>query len=156
MIVASLTPFLTGLIGLGGVALGGGLAWWKEAQTRRAQALSELHGAALHVLARTEKIQRAEELGREWAETRSKEIAYLGGDLDSYLAAIARVTSRTEVARRHCAIYDMAMPIVIGHETWRLPEVIAALIEVRNELFDEQEEEQPPSADATSNASGVR
>ena len=138
MVAASVSgPLITGLAGLGGVALGGLLTMWKERQGREAQALAELHAAALHVLARLEKIQLAGGLDGEWRETQSEEIGYLGGDLDAYLATIARVAGHTKLARWHCAIYDTAMPIVVGHDLSRLDEAIDELLKVRADLFEE-------------------
>jgi ABC-type transport system involved in cytochrome bd biosynthesis fused ATPase/permease subunit len=137
--VASVSgPLITGLAGLGGVALGGVLTMWKERQGREAQALAELHAAALHVLARVEKIQLAGRLGGEWSQTRLEEIEHLGGDLDTYLATIARIAGHTQLARWHCAIYDTAMPIVVGHDLSRLDDVVAELLKVRADLFKEQ------------------
>jgi hypothetical protein len=139
MVVASVSgPLITGLAGLGGVALGGILTMWKERQGREAQALAELHAAALHVLARVEKIELAGRLGGEWNQTQLEEIGYLGGDLDAYLASIARIAERTELAVRHCAIYDMAMPIVVGHDMSKVDGVIAELLLVRADLFEER------------------
>jgi hypothetical protein len=139
MVAASVSgPLITGLAGLGGVALGGVLTMWKERQGREEQALAELHATALHVLARVEKIELAGRLGEEWNKTKLEEIGYLGGDLDAYLAAIARIARRTELAVRHCAIYDMAMPIVVGHDMSKVDGVIAELLKVRADLFEEQ------------------
>jgi hypothetical protein len=138
MVVASVSgPLITGLAGLGGVALGGVLTMWKERQGREEQTLAELHAAALHVLARVEKIKLAGGLGEAWNKTKLEEIGYLGGDLDAYLAAIARIARRTELAVRHCAIYDMAMPIVVGHDMSKVDGVIAELLKVRADLFKE-------------------
>jgi hypothetical protein len=136
MLVASVSgPLITALAGLGGVALGGVLTMWKERHAREADAFADLHAAALHVLARVEKIGLARGLGEEWTKTQLEEIRYLGGDLDAYLAAIARIARHTELAVRHCAIYDMAMPIVVGHDLSRVDGVVAELLQVRADLF---------------------
>ena len=106
-----------------------------EERARRDQARRELDAAGLHLLARAEKIVRAESLG--WWQTRSKEIHHFGIDLDRYVAAIAAVDPKTPNRACYWTIYKAAVPTVIGRNTREIPAIIDELRDLRPDLEGE-------------------
>jgi hypothetical protein len=126
---------ITGGAGVAGVVVGTVLTKSLDGLARRGQARRELDAAGLHVLARAEKIDRAERRG--YWQTRSNEIYYLGTDLDRYLAAIAGADRKAPNRARHWKVYKAAVPAVIDRNTRKIPEIIADLRCLRADLEGE-------------------
>jgi hypothetical protein len=131
------TAAITAAAGLLGVLAGSLATARRERAARREDARRELSVAALRCLARVRKIEAAIDDSGEAAEKeRENELYLLGGDLDTYVVAIAGVEDRA-TRTRHWKIYERAAPTLVGRDRGKVRATAEALEQVRRELMED-------------------